>query len=249
VEEGLVVPDPSPGLSRNQRDISRWARPLYSLSDRKGSLLNLLHPDVTRHFVSYIVQSVGRSKYCSVSYCFRVWNVRIWVKLRIFMITGIGESNWIEVVWYVWGMASVSRVRWFHKRMWKLCYRVGREWTEWRPASWATICSYYWRASYVDGIESFLRREQSFRYSRISQQFMEPDASLPCWSLFRGSYIQSISSHHIPLRSVLILSCHIDPHRSSDVFRSGFHTHTLYAFFLSLILLITPPWLGHSNYI
>jgi hypothetical protein len=117
-EVGPIIPDSRPGMSRNQRNISRWARPLCRLG-LEGSLLNLLHPDITRHFLFHFVQSVRRRKWRSVSCCFSVWNVRVWVKLRVFV-------------------------------MWKFCYMAVLEWTECRPASTATIYSYYQLSNYSD---------------------------------------------------------------------------------------------------
>jgi hypothetical protein len=103
-------------VGRNQGRMSRWARPLCSFSDWKGPLLKRLISEIETHIIFSFLQSVGRRKWCSVSCCFSVWNVRAWVNLLIFMITGIDESDWTEIVQC---MFSVSRVMWFHKWVWK----------------------------------------------------------------------------------------------------------------------------------
>jgi hypothetical protein len=61
--------------------------------------------------------------------------------------------------------------------------------------------------------QSFLRIHQSLSYSRISQHFTEPEGSLPCSqdpspSLSWAKLIQSVPSHTISLRPILILSSH-----------------------------------------
>jgi hypothetical protein len=56
--------------------------------------------------------------------------------------------------------------------------------------------------------ESFLRSRQSLSYSRISQQFTEPEGSLPCSQESTVPILSHIDQIHIPLRFILILSSH-----------------------------------------
>jgi hypothetical protein len=101
VGRGPVVPYPSPGMNRNHWSISRWARPLCSLRPYTIAVEPTELWSCKAYYIQFL-QSVGRRKGCNVSCCFSVWNVWVWVKLRIFMIAEVCERNWIEVVPYVW---------------------------------------------------------------------------------------------------------------------------------------------------
>jgi hypothetical protein len=59
----------------------------------------------------------------------------------------------------------------------------------------------------------------------------------------RATSIQSIPSHPIPLRSILILSTHLRLGLPSGVFPSGFPTNILYAFLFSVIRATCPAHL------
>jgi hypothetical protein len=68
--------------------------------------------------------------------------------------------------------------------------------------------------SLTHAVEPFLRSRQLCSYSITSQHFMEPEASLVFtrtlhWSLSWARSIESIPSHPIYLRSILILSTQI----------------------------------------
>jgi hypothetical protein len=74
------------------------------------------------------------------------------------------------------------------------------------------------------GAEFFLRSRQSLSCARISQQFMEPECSLHSGalhcSLSWASLIQSISTRHTSLISILILTSHLHLCIPSDLFPS-----------------------------
>jgi hypothetical protein len=53
------------------------------------------------------------------------------------------------------------------------------------------------------------------------------------WSLFWARSIQSIPSHPISLKSILILSTHLRLGLLNGLLPSGFHTNILYAFLFS----------------
>jgi hypothetical protein len=83
---------------------------------------------------------------------------------------------------------------------------------------WASTACYRDIASLTHGAEPFLRSRQLCSYSRTSHHCMKPESSLPCsQEPSAGPYpepeqsnpIQSIPSHPISLRSVLILSTHL----------------------------------------
>jgi hypothetical protein len=63
------------------------------------------------------------------------------------------------------------------------------------------------------------------------------------WSLSWASSIQSIPSHPIFLRSILILSTHLRLGLPSSLFPSGFPTNILYAFLVSPIRATCPAHL------
>jgi hypothetical protein len=62
--------------------------------------------------------------------------------------------------------------------------------------------------NYLRGLEFFFRNLQSLSYSRIFQNCMEPEGSLPC-SQEPCRWIQSIPPHRISLRSIRIVSSHL----------------------------------------
>jgi hypothetical protein len=88
--------------------------------------------------------------------------------------------------------------------------------------------------SLTHGAEPFLRSHQLCSYSRSSQHFMELEGSLLCsQEPTTGPYSepdQSNPSHHIFLRSILILSTHLRHGLPSGLLPSGFPTNILYAF-------------------
>jgi hypothetical protein len=91
------------------------------------------------------------------------------------------------------------------------------------------------------GAEPFLRSHQLCSLSRTSQEFKEPEGSLPCsQEPSTGPHPQpdrSSSYHHIPslLRSSLILSTHLRQGLPNGPFPFAFSTNILYAFLFPLI--------------
>jgi hypothetical protein len=112
------------------------------------------------------------------------------------------------------------------------------------------LFSTYFRHSYgggkfksthqLHGAEAFLRSRQLCSYSRSSQNFMEPEGSLPCsQEPSTGPYPQpdGFSSHHPILRSILVISTHLRLGLPSGLFPSGFSTNILYAYLFSPFVL------------
>jgi hypothetical protein len=102
--------------------------------------------------------------------------------------------------------------------------------------------------SLTHGAEPFLRSHQLCSYSRTSQHFREPKVHYcihknppPVRILSRS--IQSIPSHPISLRSILILSTYLHLGFPSGLFPSGFPTNIIYAFLFSPIRAIGPSHL------
>lgn len=76
---------------------------------------------------------------------------------------------------------------------------------------------------------------QLLSYSRIYPCFLELECSSPCseepaTGAYCARWIQSITSHHIALRYILILFSCLYLGLSSSLFPSGFPIETLYAF-------------------
>jgi hypothetical protein len=69
------------------------------------------------------------------------------------------------------------------------------------------------------------------------------------WSLSWAKSIQSILSHPISLRSILIRSTHLHLDLPTGLFPSSFPTSILYAFLVShSCYMPCPSWLDHCNY-
>jgi hypothetical protein len=84
----------------------------------------------------------------------------------------------------------------------------------------------------LHGDEGFLRSCQLCSYSRIYQHFMEPEGvhkSPPLVPIL--SWINPVHTTPFYLRSILILSTHLQLGLSSGLFPSGLPTKILYAFF------------------
>jgi hypothetical protein len=92
------------------------------------------------------------------------------------------------------------------------------------------------------GAETFLR---SCSYSRAFQHFMEPEGSLPCSQepSTSAKSIQSILSHYISLRSILILFKHLRLGLPSGIYPSRFPTNILYALLFSHTRATSPTHL------
>jgi hypothetical protein len=69
------------------------------------------------------------------------------------------------------------------------------------------------------------------------------------WSLSWARSVQSVLSHPIVLRLILILFPHLRLGLSSSLFPSGFTTRILHSLLLSLMHVTCPAHLDHSNYI
>jgi hypothetical protein len=84
------------------------------------------------------------------------------------------------------------------------------------------------------------------------QRFITVITRALLWSVSWDRLIQSIQSHHIFLRFILILSTHLRLGPSSLLFTSGFPTNIFYTFLFSPFVLhalsISSPWLDHSSY-